>query len=106
VVDATIGNPARRRRRLAFVKNVSEAQPPGYSIKHTFPAGVVDPGFSAARGAALQEASPACASSPSALGDGNVHYNLSEPASATARNAIIQSRSASANRSWHDLVAE
>ena len=109
VVDATIAQSEAQALALwALRENVSEAQrPEGYSIKHDISLPVSSiPDFLSRSEAQLTAALPgARIVAFGHFGDGNVHYNLSEPAGAdeTTLARFRDSRDV-ANRIVHDLV--
>ena len=109
VVDATIAQSETQALALwALRENVSEAQrPEGYSIKHDISLPVSSiPEFLTRAKAQLSAAFPGTRFvSFGHFGDGNVHYNLSEPAGAdgAARDAFRNGQPV-ANRIVHDLV--
>jgi FAD/FMN-containing dehydrogenase len=109
VVDATVAQSETQALALwALRENVSEAQrPEGHSIKHdvSLPVSSI-PDFLTRAEAQLSAAFPGVRFvSFGHFGDGNVHYNLSEPAGAdgAARDAFRDFQPA-ANRIVHDLV--
>jgi FAD/FMN-containing dehydrogenase len=111
VADATIAQSDTQAKALwAMRENVSEAQrPEGYSIKHdiALPVSTI-PEFVRRSEAALSAALPGTRFVTFGhFGDGNLHYNLSEPAAATAdQHAAFKAARSEANRIVHDLVAE
>jgi FAD/FMN-containing dehydrogenase len=110
VVDATIAQSDTQARSLwALRENVSEAQrPEGYSIKHDISLPVSSiPEFLHRAEAALLAALPGTRIVAFGhFGDGNVHYNLSEPAGASPeQHALFKAATGEANRIVHDLVA-
>jgi FAD/FMN-containing dehydrogenase len=109
VVDATIAQSEAQALALwAMRENVSEAQrPEGYSIKHdiSLPVSAI-PEFLTRAKAQLGTAFPGTRFvSFGHFGDGNLHYNLSEPVGAdgAARDAFRKGQPA-ANRIVHDLA--
>ena len=110
VVDATIAQSDTQAKNLwALRENVSEAQrPEGYSIKHDISLPVSSiPQF-------IERAEPALAAALPGVrfvtfghfGDGNLHYNLSEPEHATPeQRASFKAGTAAANHIVHDLTA-
>ena len=110
IVDATIAQSETQARALwALRENVSEAQKPeGYSIKHdiSLPLSAI-PEFLRRAEAALRAALPGTRFVAFGhLGDGNLHYNLSEPAAPGAARDAFLGGQAIANRIVHDLTAE
>jgi FAD/FMN-containing dehydrogenase len=109
VVDATVAQSETQALALwAMRENVSEAQrPEGYSIKHDISLPVSSiPEFLARAAARLSVAVPGTRFvSFGHFGDGNLHYNLSEPTAAdgAARDAFRACQPV-ANRIVHDLV--
>ena len=109
VVDATIAQSETQALALwALRENVSEAQrPEGYSIKHdvSLPVSSI-PDFLSRAEAQLTAALPgARIVAFGHFGDGNVHYNLSEPAGADETTlARFRGSRDVANRIVHDLV--
>ncbi|MEP6702418.1 MAG: FAD-binding oxidoreductase, partial [Betaproteobacteria bacterium] len=111
VIDATIAQSQAQAQALwALRENVSEAQrPEGYSIKHDIALPVSSiPEFLRRAGTALSAALPGTRFvSFGHFGDGNLHYNLSEPLSATPeQKAAFKAATATANKIVHDLTAE
>ena len=109
VADATIAQSKAQSLALwALRENVSEAQrPEGYSIKHDISLPVSSiPDFLSRSEKQLNAALPgARIVAFGHFGDGNVHYNLSEPAGAgVAAQAAFRDSRAVANRIVHDLV--
>ncbi|MEO8133231.1 MAG: FAD-binding oxidoreductase, partial [Betaproteobacteria bacterium] len=108
VADATIAQSAREAGALWAVReNVSEAQrPEGYSIKHDISLPVSSiPEFLVRAEAALTAGIPGVRIVAFGhFGDGNVHYNLSEPIENAAAAAAFPAAAAMANRIVHDLV--
>jgi FAD/FMN-containing dehydrogenase len=109
VADAAIAQSESQALALwALRENVSEAQrPEGYSIKHDISLPVSSiPEFLVQAKVRLGAALPgARLVSFGHFGDGNLHYNLSEPAGtdAVARDTF-RTGQAAANRIVHDLV--
>lgn len=104
--DAVIAaSEAQRAALWALRENISEAQRiEGFSIKHDIAVPVSRiPEFIERADAALQAAFPAvrivCFGH---IGDGNLHYNLSQ--SAAGSNEAFIARTAAVNRIVHDLV--
>jgi FAD/FMN-containing dehydrogenase len=111
VADAAIAQSEREARALWRLReDVSEAQKPeGYSIKHDISLPVSSiPSFLARAQVALLAAMPGTRIVAFGhFGDGNVHYNLSQPAGASAGvEQAFRDFTAHANRIVHDLVAE
>ena len=110
VIDATIAQSDTQAKALwALRENVSEAQKPeGYSIKHdiSLPVSAI-PQFIERAGSALAKALPGSRFVTFGhLGDGNLHYNLSEPVEAGEAREIFRNAQPIANRIVHDLTAE
>ena len=110
IVDATVAQSETQARALwALRENVSEAQKPeGYSIKHdiSLPVSAI-PEFLRRAEPALRAALPGTRFVAFGhLGDGNLHYNLSEPAAPGPARDAFRSGQAIANRIVHDLTAE
>ena len=110
VVDATIAQSEAQSQALWMLReNVSEAQKPeGYSIKHdiSLPVSAI-PEFLTRAEVALTQALPGTRFVTFGhLGDGNLHYNLSEPTvDGPLRDAFLAGQPI-ANRIVHDLTHE
>jgi FAD/FMN-containing dehydrogenase len=110
VLDATIAQSDSQAKALwALRENVSEAQrPEGYSIKHdiSLPVSSIPEFLSRAETALLAALPGTRIVAFGHFGDGNVHYNLSEPAGASpAVRQAFKGSVGAANRIVHDLVA-
>jgi FAD/FMN-containing dehydrogenase len=108
VLDAAIAQSTAQANAIWAVReDISEAQrPEGYSIKHdiSLPVSAI-PGFLARCEAALRAAFPdARIVAFGHLGDGNLHYNLSQPAGSAEPAAAFARHTAAVNRIVHDLV--
>jgi len=110
VIDATIAQSDTQAKALwALRENISESQKPeGYSIKHDISLPVSSiPEFLERSERELLAALPGVRIVAFGhFGDGNVHYNLSEPAAASPETqASFKGSVGVANRIVHDLVA-
>jgi len=107
VSDGVIAQSAAQAKSLwALRENISEAQKiEGISIKHDVSVPVSRlPDFLAAADAALAEAFPGIrVVAFGHVGDGNLHYNLSQPLAAD--NAVFIASQPQVNRIVHDTVA-
>ena len=107
VIDATLAQSGAQAAALwALREHISDAQKrEGFSIKHdiSLPVSAIAR-FIAQADAALQAAFPGVRIVTFGhVGDGNLHYNLSQPVSAD--NAAFIAQTPAANRIVHDLVA-
>ncbi len=107
VRDATIARSEAQAARLWFLREaIVEAQrPAGASIKHdvAVPIAAV-PGFMAEARAAVEAALPGtCVYAFGHLGDGNIHFNLIQPAAMAP--AAFLAETPRLNRVVHDVVA-
>jgi len=98
--DAIIAQSDREAAAIwAIRENISEAQrPEGYSIKHDISVPVVAvPAFIAEANAAVVKLIPGARPVPFGhLGDGNIHYNVSQPIGAHAADFLAR---------WHEVNA-
>ena len=109
VIDATIAQSDTQASALWKLReDISEGQKPeGYSIKHdiSLPVSAV-PEFIARAEAALSVALPGSRFVTFGhLGDGNLHYNISEPVDHGPARELFLGGQAIANRIVHDLTA-
>lgn len=106
VADGTVaGSQAQARQLWALRENISEAQKiEGLSIKHDIAVPVSRiPDFLAQADAALAAAFPGIrVVAFGHVGDGNLHYNLSQPESGD--NAVFIAEQPAVNRLVHDIV--